>query len=406
MPLRVLNRIYREKDDLGEYFYRPHRFSKKTTPPPKGEPRTCYWCGLAETAPIHGGMSLKKAMGESPPVLPFPRKGPPLNFTERVLGWPATGNMKSKGVYQTVRSDKETQGHMVGDVSEVRLDGKPMGLVQIDSIERINLGKLTAQDSLRGGFGGRLEDLRYALHRAGYRYKDLKDYEANLIKFHWLVAEKVPSETLEGVQYKKPAVPITQEDVRKQNETLSGGYGLDRFVSNEPEKPKEPAPLTHLKVGDIVYIEIGDWRELGDYAKVIAVDGEQVTVEGIEPKRQGRKAFNETHFLTFSMGWGDHPGGSEKYPGEWYFFHFAMVPPDDVLAFGLRRYEEATGNDEFRKYYNLFNYFAPEAEFKPKARDFDEALLRHHFYSPHGVDIEELFHGVKPLPKKAWELGA
>lgn len=180
--------------------------------------------------------------------------------------------------------------------------------------------------------------------------------------------------------------------------------GLDRFLyTGGPEKPKEPAPLTHLKVGDVVHIEIGNWRELGDYAKVISVDGEQITVEGIESGHQGRKTFNERHFLTFSMGWGDHPGGREKYPGEYYFFHFAMVPPDDVLAFGLRKYE-ATGSEEYRKYAHLFSYYAPEAEFKPKARDFDEALLRHHFYSPHGVNIEELFRGVKPLPRKAWEL--
>jgi hypothetical protein len=95
-------------------------------------------------------------------------------------------------VCQTIRSDREVEKHYytAGDLVEITLDGDVVGVGRINSITETSFGDLTARDSLYGGFGGRLTELKAAARRAGYRFRPFESYRGNVVKFDWLPESK------------------------------------------------------------------------------------------------------------------------------------------------------------------------------------------------------------------------
>jgi hypothetical protein len=114
-----------------------------------------------------------------------------LRFTTRVLGKKATARLENYEVTQTLRSESSSiviailsGGLKVGDMMQVMVDDRMIGLAQHASMETVVWAQLDQDDARRGGFDNRFE-LAYALKRAGYRFKDLNDYQFYRIQFTW-----------------------------------------------------------------------------------------------------------------------------------------------------------------------------------------------------------------------------
>jgi len=114
-----------------------------------------------------------------------------LRFTTRVLGKKATARLESYEVTQTLRSQSSSiviailsDGLKVDDMMQVVLDDRMIGLAQHVFMETVTWGQLDQDDARRGGFDNRFE-LAYALKRAGYRFKNISDYEFYRIQFTW-----------------------------------------------------------------------------------------------------------------------------------------------------------------------------------------------------------------------------
>lgn len=117
-----------------------------------------------------------------------------LNFTTRVLGPPAAGNLAHHKVEQTIRSPNSgialelesiDKALKLGDSIAINLDGKCVGWGKLKEVGRIKWQNLTQQDAERGGFS-HIIDLRQALLRAGYRFQPLEEYQLYRIRFEWI----------------------------------------------------------------------------------------------------------------------------------------------------------------------------------------------------------------------------
>ena len=123
-----------------------------------------------------------------------------IRFTKHVLGEETTEQLKAKRVTQTLRGPRSdiVQHYGARDFGEfgerisVALMAWPwkidedrvIGYARLVSIEQINWLNLDLDDAIRGGFntGAKLES---ALKRAGYRFKELEDYDFYRIRFKW-----------------------------------------------------------------------------------------------------------------------------------------------------------------------------------------------------------------------------
>lgn len=121
-----------------------------------------------------------------------------LNFTARVLGQRAASRLEAYQVTQTLRSDSSSIGQAYfhsqltpGDLMQVILDDRMIGLVELTIADRVTWGQLDQDDARRGGFDNRFE-LAYALKRAGYRFKSLDKYEFWRFQFSWVDSDGVP----------------------------------------------------------------------------------------------------------------------------------------------------------------------------------------------------------------------
>lgn len=114
-----------------------------------------------------------------------------LRFITRVLGKKATARLESYEVTKTLRSRSSSivitilsDQLKVGDMMQVVLDDRIIGLAQHVFMEAVVWGQLDQDDARRGGFDNHLE-LAYALKRAGFRFKNLNEYEFYRIQFTW-----------------------------------------------------------------------------------------------------------------------------------------------------------------------------------------------------------------------------
>lgn len=112
-----------------------------------------------------------------------------LRFTTRVLGKKATARLENYEVTQTLRPESSSiviailsGGLKVGDTMQVVLDDRIIGLAQHVFTEAVVWAQLNQDDARRGGFDNRFE---LALKRAGYRFKNLNDYQFYRIQFTW-----------------------------------------------------------------------------------------------------------------------------------------------------------------------------------------------------------------------------
>ena len=118
-----------------------------------------------------------------------------INFTTRVLGPAAAYRLEKRQVTQTLRSgsDSITESIIRGRVSagdrlEIILDNLLLGEAKLVSMDAVNWESLRITDAHRGGFDSRLEELKAALERAGFRFKPLNDYQLFRIQFSWLTS--------------------------------------------------------------------------------------------------------------------------------------------------------------------------------------------------------------------------
>jgi len=115
-----------------------------------------------------------------------------IHFTTKVLGIPAAYRLTTHQLTQTIRSKESSitkailSGILkVGDQVEVTLDGAKIGLAEYVIMDETSWIFLGSKDATRGGFDSK-DDLEQALHRAGYRFKPLDDYQLYRIQFSWL----------------------------------------------------------------------------------------------------------------------------------------------------------------------------------------------------------------------------
>lgn len=104
----------------------------------------------------------------------------PLNFTTSVLGVEAAQRLRDKKVIQTIRSRKGTAPFLRsrGTYVNILLDKEILYSARITEIDRMSsLNDLSQIDAEIGGFND-IEELRAALKRAGFRYKNLDRYGA------------------------------------------------------------------------------------------------------------------------------------------------------------------------------------------------------------------------------------
>ena len=114
-----------------------------------------------------------------------------LNFTSKVLGQDAAKKLLKKEVIQTLRSPNEDLVEAllhseikIGNEIEVALDGEVIGRAHLSSIDRTNWDTMTLLDASRGGFTS-LPELSDALHRAGYRFSPIEQYQFYRVQFTW-----------------------------------------------------------------------------------------------------------------------------------------------------------------------------------------------------------------------------
>jgi hypothetical protein len=115
-----------------------------------------------------------------------------LDFTPKVLGEKASGRLVDHLVTQTLRGLRHWPTYklwqdqlLIGDVPiPIRLYLKPLGVVNLKSVDRVKWQDLTFEDPHRGGFDN-MDDLAQALRRAGFRFKPLEEYEFFRIRFEW-----------------------------------------------------------------------------------------------------------------------------------------------------------------------------------------------------------------------------
>ena len=116
-----------------------------------------------------------------------------LSFTTGVLRKKAAGRLRNKQVTQSIRSTKllmlsgilNGSGSPVGDEIEIILDGQVLGIAEIQAVDETQWSQIELGDAKRGGFDSRFE-LAYALRRAGFRFKDLEEYNLYRVLFSWL----------------------------------------------------------------------------------------------------------------------------------------------------------------------------------------------------------------------------
>ena len=115
-----------------------------------------------------------------------------LNFTTRVLGTKAAARLRQHQVTQTIRSTTSSITQAVlsgslktGDPVEVTLDSEMLGLAEYVCGNKTNFDALIIDDARRGGFDS-ISELALVLKRAGYRFKDLTEYEFYRFQFSWL----------------------------------------------------------------------------------------------------------------------------------------------------------------------------------------------------------------------------
>jgi len=116
-----------------------------------------------------------------------------LHFTTRVLGTAAAYGLERHQVIQTLRSESDSVTNAIllgrvsaGDRLEVVLDNVLVGEAELVSMDAVTWEALGIADAHRGGFDSRLEELKAALERAGFRFKPLNEYALFRIQFAWL----------------------------------------------------------------------------------------------------------------------------------------------------------------------------------------------------------------------------
>lgn len=107
-----------------------------------------------------------------------------LEFSTSVLGEEAAQRLKDYKVTQTIRSRKSAAPFFQkrGSIVTVRLDGKIVFDARITEVKRSEWRELSQFDAEIGGFNG-MEDLEKAAKRAGFRFKNLNEYEFFRIQF-------------------------------------------------------------------------------------------------------------------------------------------------------------------------------------------------------------------------------
>ncbi|MDD4986303.1 MAG: hypothetical protein PHQ43_11050 [Dehalococcoidales bacterium] len=114
-----------------------------------------------------------------------------LDFTRKVLGPLASQKLERHEITQTLRSPlakivlRYQEGRIgIKSAFLVYLNHHQVGTAELESVEPVNYGKLEQADALRGGFADMVE-LASALHRAGYRFKELDAYRLYRVRFSW-----------------------------------------------------------------------------------------------------------------------------------------------------------------------------------------------------------------------------
>ena len=110
-----------------------------------------------------------------------------IRFSSRVLGKNATMNLKAHKVYQTIRSHFSLPGNqdkVLSDPLPIYLDDHLIGHAQVYYIKLISFADLDYNDVVLGGFYNHNE-LISALKRAGFRFKQIGEYRAYIVRFIW-----------------------------------------------------------------------------------------------------------------------------------------------------------------------------------------------------------------------------
>ena len=113
-----------------------------------------------------------------------------LQFTEFVLGPWASRKLKDKAVNQTLRSKNSDIVQAIfsgelrqGDILEISLNNIALGTAKLLGCFEANSNNLTEDDAIKGGFLS-LKDLRAAIIRAGFRFK--QSYDLYRVQFEWV----------------------------------------------------------------------------------------------------------------------------------------------------------------------------------------------------------------------------
>lgn len=127
-----------------------------------------------------------------------------IEFTTPVLGKKAAERLKAHQVTQTIRSPNASavlqfpEGKVdIGDLVEVTLDGEVIGHAEWVYMDSGIWADLDLDDALRCGFDNRFEMLS-ALKRAGFRFKDIVEYEFYRIQFTWREESGVQDDSYQG----------------------------------------------------------------------------------------------------------------------------------------------------------------------------------------------------------------
>lgn len=109
-------------------------------------------------------------------------------FTTRVLGKEAAIRLLLHQVTRTVRARGNVlpllEAQRNGNKVAVTLDTKFVGYAVIENVASVSWAALKSTELHLHGFSD-VAELRGALRRAGFRFKDLDEYDLYLVAFSW-----------------------------------------------------------------------------------------------------------------------------------------------------------------------------------------------------------------------------